>query len=113
MAEVAVYSQINTKIQCGQNVQLLNVKLLVHHVTSRLKRLIYTVSGTQQSSYLMDTGDLFPVGKATAHEADHLPTFVMRLRGNGAVPPLHQTLSLSEHTDFVCTFFFTGTELLK
>ena len=24
------------KIQCGQNVQLLNVKLLVHHVTSRL-----------------------------------------------------------------------------
>ena len=27
-------------MQCGQNVQLLNVKLLVHHVTSRLlKRL--------------------------------------------------------------------------
>ena len=26
----------NAKIQCGQNVQLLNVKLLVHHVSSRL-----------------------------------------------------------------------------
>jgi hypothetical protein len=37
VAQVAVCSQINTKqIQCGQSVQLLNVKLLVHHVTSRL-----------------------------------------------------------------------------
>ena len=37
-AKVAVYSQINTKqkIQCGQNVHLLNVKLLVLNETSRL-----------------------------------------------------------------------------
>jgi hypothetical protein len=37
--QVAVCSQINTKhinTVCGQNVQLLNVKLLVHHVTGRL-----------------------------------------------------------------------------
>ena len=36
---IAVCSQINTKplnTLCGQNVQLLNVKLLVHHVTSKL-----------------------------------------------------------------------------
>jgi len=26
-------------MQCGQSVQLLNVKLLVHHVTSRLQKL--------------------------------------------------------------------------
>ena len=39
VAQVAVCSQINTKhinTVCGQNVQLLNVKLLVHHVTGRL-----------------------------------------------------------------------------
>jgi hypothetical protein len=37
-AEVAVYSQIiqNTLIQCGQKVQLLNVKLVVLSVTGRL-----------------------------------------------------------------------------
>ena len=36
VAQVAVCSQMYTKhIQCGQNVQLLNVKLLVHHVTSK------------------------------------------------------------------------------
>ena len=35
MAQVAVCSQINTK-QWWQSVQLLDVKLLVHHVTSRL-----------------------------------------------------------------------------
>jgi len=38
----------NISIQCGQNVQLLNVKLLVHHVTSRLYEanslLIYVIS---------------------------------------------------------------------
>jgi hypothetical protein len=48
VAQVAVCSQINTKhinidkyktykhSVCGQSVQLLNVKLLVHHVTGRL-----------------------------------------------------------------------------
>jgi hypothetical protein len=37
VAQVAACSQINTKhIKCGQSVQLLNVKLLVYHVTSRL-----------------------------------------------------------------------------
>ena len=39
VAQVAVCSQINTKhinTVCGQNVELLNVKLLVHHVTGRL-----------------------------------------------------------------------------
>jgi len=36
VAKVAVCSQINTQIQCGQRVQLLNVKLLLHHVTGRL-----------------------------------------------------------------------------
>ena len=39
VAQFAVCSQINTKhinTVCGQNVQLLNVKLLVHHVTGRL-----------------------------------------------------------------------------
>jgi len=37
VAQVAVCSEINTKqIQCGQSVQLLNVKLVVHHVTSGL-----------------------------------------------------------------------------
>ena len=38
VAQVAVCSQINTKhiMQCGQNVQLLNVKLLLHHLTSKL-----------------------------------------------------------------------------
>ena len=38
VAQVAVCSQINTKHikQCRQSVQLLNVKLLVHHVTSKL-----------------------------------------------------------------------------
>jgi hypothetical protein len=39
VAQVAVCSQINTKhinTVCGQNVQLLNVKLLVHHVTGRV-----------------------------------------------------------------------------
>jgi hypothetical protein len=39
VAQVAVCSQINTKhinTQCGQSVQLLNVKLVVHHVTGRL-----------------------------------------------------------------------------
>jgi hypothetical protein len=38
-AEVAVCSKTNTKhkyTMCGQNVELLNVKLLVYHVTSRL-----------------------------------------------------------------------------
>jgi tyrosine-protein phosphatase YwqE len=38
LVQVAVCSQINTKhinTVCGQNVQLLNVKLLVHHVTGR------------------------------------------------------------------------------
>ena len=38
-AEVAVYSQLNTKHinkVCGQSAQLLNVKLLVHHVASRV-----------------------------------------------------------------------------
>ena len=41
VAQVAVCSQINTKpsIQCGQNVQLLNVKLLVHHVTGRVQNV--------------------------------------------------------------------------
>jgi hypothetical protein len=37
--EVAVYSETNTKhinIQCGQNVGLLNIKLVVLHVTGRL-----------------------------------------------------------------------------
>jgi len=35
--EVAVYSEIDTKhIEYEQSVQLLNVKLLVHHVTSRI-----------------------------------------------------------------------------
>jgi len=36
---IAVCSQIHTKhinTLCGQNVELLNGKLLVHHVTSRL-----------------------------------------------------------------------------
>ena len=36
---IAVCSQIHTKhinTLCGQSVQLLNVKLLVHHVTGRL-----------------------------------------------------------------------------
>ena len=36
---IAVCSEIHTKhinTQCGQNVQLLNVKLLVHHVTGGL-----------------------------------------------------------------------------
>ena len=36
---IAVCSQIHTKhinTLCGQNVQLLNVKLLVHHVTGRI-----------------------------------------------------------------------------
>ena len=28
-------------MQCGQSVQLLNVKLLVHHVTSRLYKVKY------------------------------------------------------------------------
>ena len=39
VAQIAVYYQINTKhinTVCGQNVQLLNVKLLVHHVTGKL-----------------------------------------------------------------------------
>jgi hypothetical protein len=31
-------------MQCGQSVQLLNVKLLVHHVTSRLYEVKYTFS---------------------------------------------------------------------
>jgi hypothetical protein len=38
VAQVAVFSQISTKYintVCEQNVQLLNVKLLVHHVTIR------------------------------------------------------------------------------
>jgi len=26
-------------MQCGQNVQLLNVKMLLHHVTSRLEKV--------------------------------------------------------------------------
>jgi hypothetical protein len=37
--KVTVCSQINTKClntECEQSVQLLNVKLVVHHVTSRL-----------------------------------------------------------------------------
>jgi len=36
---IAVYSQINTKhinTLCGQNVELLNVKLVVHIVTTKL-----------------------------------------------------------------------------
>ena len=35
---IAVCSEIHQKhinIQCGQNVQFVNVKLVVHHVTSR------------------------------------------------------------------------------
>jgi hypothetical protein len=39
VAQVTVCSQINTKhinTLGGQSVQLLNVKLLVHHITSRL-----------------------------------------------------------------------------
>jgi len=41
VAQVAVCAQINTKhmIQCGQSVQLLKVKLVVHHVTSRLQKV--------------------------------------------------------------------------
>jgi len=39
VAQVAVCSQINTKMQCGQSVHLLNVKLLLHHVTSRLLKV--------------------------------------------------------------------------
>jgi len=33
--EVNLFNYLES-IQCGQNVQLLNVKLVVHHVTSRL-----------------------------------------------------------------------------
>ena len=36
---IAVCAQIHTKhinTMCGQNVELLNVKLLAHHVTGRL-----------------------------------------------------------------------------
>ena len=39
---IAVCSEIDTKhinILCGQNVELLNVKLAVHIVTSRLQRV--------------------------------------------------------------------------
>ena len=39
---ISVCSQIQTKhinTLCGQNVQLLNVKLVVHHVTSRLYKV--------------------------------------------------------------------------
>ena len=37
---IAVCSQIQTKIYCvGQNVELLNVKLAVHHVTGRLYKV--------------------------------------------------------------------------
>jgi hypothetical protein len=38
VTQIAVYSQIiqNTKLQCGQSIQLLNVKLVVHHLTSGL-----------------------------------------------------------------------------
>ena len=39
MEIIAVCSQIHTEhinTLCGQDVELLNVKLLVHHVTSRL-----------------------------------------------------------------------------
>ena len=39
VAQFAVCSQINTKhinTVCGQNIKLLNVKLLVRHVTARV-----------------------------------------------------------------------------
>ena len=39
---IAVCSQINTKqTQCGQNVELLHVKLAVHIVTTGLQRVKY------------------------------------------------------------------------
>jgi hypothetical protein len=40
VAQFADYSLINTKqlIQCGQSVQLLNIKMMVQHVTSRLQK---------------------------------------------------------------------------
>jgi len=83
------------------------VSFITEATERSLLHLIFTVSVPDTSSYLMDTSGLIPTGRATGHEVDQLFPFVIRLRGNGAVPPLHQTHSWREHTDFACTFFFT------
>jgi hypothetical protein len=38
MGQKSLFVEINIKhkIQCGQNVELFNIKLMVHHVTNRL-----------------------------------------------------------------------------
>ena len=53
---IAVCSQINTKhinTLCGQNVQLLNVKLVVHHVTGTFHEDLHKILNniSQNSSY--------------------------------------------------------------
>ena len=56
---IAVCSQIHTKhinTLCGQNVELLNVKPMVHIVTTRVQRVnVHAAHGTYQN-YSSDNG---------------------------------------------------------
>jgi hypothetical protein len=58
----------------------LMVSFTIEATERSLLHLIYTVSVPDTSSYLMDTGGLFPMGRATGHEVDQLPPFVTRFK---------------------------------
>jgi hypothetical protein len=49
-------------------------------------------SGTHPATYLLGTGDFFPVVKRPGREADHSPTSSAEVK-NGDVPPLPHTSS--------------------
>jgi hypothetical protein len=56
------------------------VSSITEATKSSLLHLIYTVSVPDTSSYLMDTGGLFPIGRATGQQADQLSPFMMRFK---------------------------------
>jgi hypothetical protein len=56
------------------------VSFITEATERSLLHLTYTVSVPNTSSYLMDTGGLFPIGRATGHEVDQLLPFVIRLK---------------------------------
>ena len=95
--------------------------IMVSFVTETTERsllhLMYTVSVPDTSFYLMDTGDLFPTGRATGHEVDQLPPFAMRFNREWSctsTPPdafmawTHWPFFIQvSHWDFFTNYIFT------
>jgi hypothetical protein len=61
------------------------VSFITEATERSLLHLINTVSVPDISSYFMDTGGLFSIGRATGHEVDQLPPIVMRFKAESHI----------------------------